>query len=296
MTAAKTWSVRAIRVGKASVAIGAALGAMAACQTFVTPDQPDIAGIASGLDGRTSQVCAFATQFVAAYLPATTTDRLKLGQYVTLPNNVQLPKTPALLVDMAGCYTAKPKTTAGDAQVWVVFVSTLQRTYPGAPPERGFYQVNVTLDSDIPRALDVPAARNPPGPGVDVQTAYQNAIPPNTPLYSLVSGFVAAYLTGTPALDRYITGDSGLSVVGGYQSATVTAITAAGRLADTPSDGVTAHLLATVNARTISPDVAVTYSYPLELQAASGTWMVAGIDTTPQINPHTKPAQPQEPK
>jgi hypothetical protein len=271
---------------------------MAACQTFVTPERPNIGAIAASLDGKTTQVCAFGTQFVTAYLTATTADRLTLAAYVTLPPTAKLPKTPALLVDSAGCYTAAPKTTLGDTQIWAVFVTTLQRPYAGAPTERGFYQVPVALTRGLQRAIGVPAARSAPGAGVDVKTGYPVSVDTTSPLYSLASGFAAAYLTGTPALDRYITGDSGLAAVGGYPSAIVTAVQADQQLPDHPAAGTAGHLLVHVAARTISPDVALTYTYPLSLKAADGTWMVAAIDTIPTVNPHTQaaPAGKEEPQ
>lgn len=288
----RIWRARTRQAGRAAVAAGAALGAMSACQTFITPENPDVPGIASRLDSETSQVCAFATQFVTTYLQATASDRAELGHYVTLQPADKLPKTPALLVDAAVCYAAKPKTAFADTNVWAVFVNTLQRTYPGAAQTRGFYQVNVGLTNDTPRALQLPTARNTPGDGADIATTYTAAIPTESPIYSLVSGFTSALLTGTPALDRYITATSGLAVIGGYQSAVLTSVTGTEQPPQTPSEGATTHVLAVVQARTISPDVAVTFTYPLTLKAASGTWTVAAIDTLPQISRHT--TTPQE--
>lgn len=289
MTVAAVWKDRARRTGHAALMAGAVLGAMAACQTFITPDRPNIAGIAAGLDGKTAQVCAFGTQFVTAYLEATTADRLTLNGYITLPPTAKLPKTSALVIDSASCYTAAPKITVGDSQIWSVFVATLQRSYPGALAERGFYQVPVSLTRDQPRAVDAPAARSQPGSGIDVKTGYPISIDAASPLYSLASGFVAAYLTGTPALDRYITGDSGLAAVGGYPSAIVTAVETAEQLPDQPANNTVGHLLVHVAARTVSPDVFVTYTYPLTLKATDATWMIAAIDTAPRIN-RTQPA------
>lgn len=289
MTVAAVWKDRLRRTGHAALMAGAVLGAMAACQTFITPDRPNIAGIAAVGDGKTTQVCGFGAQFVTAYLQATTADRLNLARYITLPTTAKLPKTPALIVDSAYCYTAAPKTTIGDTQIWAVFVTTLQRPYPGAPTEPGFYQVSISLTRDQPRAVEVPAARSQPGSGVDVKTGYPISVDAASPLYSLASGFVAAYLTGTPALDRYITGDSGLAAVGGYPSAVVTAVESAEQLSDHPGANTVGHLLVHVAARTVSPDVFVTYTYPLTLASADGTWMVKAIDTAPRIN-HTQPA------
>ena len=195
-----------------------------------------------------------------------------------------------MFVDSASCYTAAPKGNVGEVAFWAVFVATLQRPYAGAGATPGFYQVSVAVTHGALRAVGVPLVRSQPGVGADMKTAYSIGLQPSSPVYSLVSGFVAAYLTGTPALDRYVTGNSGLSAVGGYQGVNVAAVTASALVPEHPGNKAVAHVLVTVAAETISPDVWVNYDYPLTLQAAAGTWLVKAVDTTPQINPHTKPA------
>ncbi|MBV8348955.1 MAG: conjugal transfer protein, partial [Mycolicibacterium sp.] len=166
------------------------------------------------------------------------------------------------------------------------------------PAGPGFYQVTVAVTHGALRAVGVPLARSQPGLGADMKTAYSIGVEPTitvngdtspNPVYSLVSGFAAAYLTGTPDLARYITGDSGLAPVGGYQGVNVAAVAATASVPQHPGDKAIAHVLVNVAAQTISPDVWVNYEYPLTLEAAAGTWLVKAIDTTPQISPHTKP-------
>jgi len=284
------------RAGRALTAVGAVLGAAAACQTFITPPHPDITGTTQTQLSRAAQVCAFATEFITVWLPATEADRLTLTSYLTLPAAVKLPKTAALGVDAAGCFTALPKGRIGATDVYAVFVSTLQRPYPAAAAARGFYQVPVGLTGGQPRALGPPTPRGVPGPGLDVKTRYPTVVDSRHPTYSLVAGFVAAYLTGTPALDRYIAADSGLTAVGGYQSVQLSAVAATGPIPTPAPDAAVTHVLAQVTARTISPDVYITYSYPLTLTAAGGTWMVKTIDTIPQLGTDTAPVDTEAPQ
>src|SRR6185312_2793101 len=175
-----------------------------------------------------------------------------------------------------------PHRHGRDADVYTATVSVTERPYASAQSTRSFYRVPVSMWNYQPRALTLPARINGPGPGADFRTAYRQALSADSPVYTLVRGFLTTYLTATTGLDRYVLADSGLAPVGGYQSAAVSMLSADRPVPQNPAPGTQVHVLATVAAQT-AQFATVTLVYPLTVEDSGGTWMVAGIDLAPAI-------------
>jgi hypothetical protein len=286
----RTWKARLHRWRghartAATVALSAAavFGAAAGCRVFLAPQRPDIAAITQRVGNRADQVGAFASDFVVTWLTATTAQRTALARFITLPDTaLTLSTTPAAVVTAPQVASVIQCGTAGDADVYAATVSVTERPYASAQSTRSFYRVPVSMWHYQPRALTLPARINGPGPGADFRTAYPQALSADSPVSGLVRGFASSYLTSTAGLDRYVLADSGLAPVGGYQSATVSTLSADRPVLQNAAPNAQVHVLATVLAQT-AQFATVTLVYPLTVENSGGTWMVAAIDLAPQI-------------
>ena len=140
-----------------------------------------------------------------------------------------------------------------------------------------------------PRALDMPARINGPGPGADVAVTTDHPLDAHSEIYSVISGFISSYLTAAAPLDRYVLAGSWLTAVGGYRSAVVTTAETDSEVPEHPGPGTVVHVRARVTAQT-PQFAAVTLSYPLAVENSGGTWMVADIDLIPPTTSGTQPA------
>jgi hypothetical protein len=286
----RTWKARLHRWRghtrtAATVALSAAamFGAAAGCRVFLAPQRPDIAVIAQRVGNQADQVGAFASDFVVTWLTATTGQRSALARFITLPDAaLTLPTIPAAVVTAPQVASVIHTGTAGGADVYAATVSVTERPYASAQSTRSFYRVAVSMWNYQPRALTLPARINGPGPGADFRVAYPQALSADSPIYGLVRGFVSTYLTATTGLDRYVLADSGLAPVGGYQSATVSMLSADRPVPQNAPPGAQVHVLATVIAQT-AQFATVTLVYPLTVDNSGGTWMVAAVDLAPQL-------------
>lgn len=292
MALSRTWAARMARwrtrfrsALAAIVCLGALLGAAAGCKVFLTPDRPDIAGISQRVGNQSDQVGAFAADFVVAWLTATAFERTSLRRFVTVADDeLKLPTVPAAVITTPQVVSVIRTESSGGADVYAATVSVTERAYASADPVRAFYRVPVSMWNYQPRALTMPARVNGPGAGADLPIRYRHPLSTDTPVYAVVSGFIRAYLTTTGGLDRYVLADAPLAAVGGYQSAIVATAATDRPIPDDAPPGTRVHVLATVLAQT-SQFATVTLSYPLSIENSGGTWMLAAIDLTPQIDP-----------
>jgi hypothetical protein len=277
------WHGHARTAATVALTAAAVFGAAAGCRVFLAPERPDIAGIAQRVGNQADQVGAFASDFIVTWLTATTAARAALQRFISLPDGaLTLPTTPAAVVTAPQVVSVIHTGTAGEADVFAATVSVTERPYASAQSTRAFYRVPVAMWNYQPRALTLPARIDGPGPGADFRTAYAQALSADSPVYALVRGFLSTYLTSTTGLDRYVVADAGLSPVAGYQSATVTTLSADRPVPETAPPGAQVHVLATVAAQT-AQFATVTLVYPLTVENSGGTWMVAGIDLAPAI-------------
>jgi hypothetical protein len=269
--------------GVVLVSAASVFGAAAGCKVFLAPDRPDIAAVAQRVGNQQNQVGGFACDFVVTWLTATTSQRATLARFISLPDpGPTLPTTPAAVVTAPQTVSVIHTGTAGDADMYAATVSLTERPYASAQSTRAFYLVPVSMWQHQPRAVTLPARINGPGPGADVRIAYRQGLAADSPLYALARGFVEAYLTAFTGLDRYVQADSGLTPIGGYQSAIVTSAVADRAVPDAPPPATRIHVLATVVAQT-AQFATLNLTYPLTVENNGGTWMVAAIDLFPQI-------------
>jgi hypothetical protein len=277
------WRGHARTAAAVALSSAALFGAAAGCKVFLAPDRPDIAAIAQRVGNQADQVGTFAADFVVTWLTATTGQRAALARFITLADNVPaLPATPAAVVTAPQVVSVIHTGATADADVYAATVSVTERPYASAQSVRSFYRVPVSMWNYQPRALTLPARINGPGPGADFTVAYRQALSADSPVYALVRGFLTTYLTATTGLDRYVLADSGLTPVGGYQSAIVSTLSADRPVPYDAAPGARVHVLATVIAQT-AQFATVNLVYPLTVENSGGTWMVADIDLAPQI-------------
>jgi hypothetical protein len=292
LTLSRTWRARlrrlrghGRRIGTIAVVVGAVLGAAAGAKVFLAPDHPDVAATAQRVDNQQDQVGAFAADFVTTWLTATATTggRASLLRFITVADDGwALPTTPAAVVTTPQVVSVIHTGSVGDAELFAATISVNERPYASAEPTRAFYRVPVSMWNYQPRALEMPARVDGPGPGADFTIAYRQALSTDSAVYAVVGGFIRTYLTATTGLDRYVLADTGLAPVGGYQSAVITSVSADTAVPDSPPSGSRIHVLATVIAQT-AQFANVSLVYPLTIENSAGTWMVAAIDLIPQI-------------
>jgi hypothetical protein len=286
----RTWQARLRRLrghggraGRTAVLVAAVFGAAAGCKVFFAADHADFGATAQRVANQQDQVGAFAADFVTTWLTATTTQRAALQRFITLTDDaVPLPSTPAAVITTPQVVSVIHTGGLGEADLYAATISVNERPYASAASTRAFYRVPVSMWHCQPRALELPARINGPGPGADLTIHYRHALSGDNPLFAVVSGFIHTYLTATTGLDRYVLANSALTPVGGYQSTELTAASADRAVPDAAAAGSRIHVLANVVAQTTQfADVSMVY--PLALENSSGTWMVAAIDLTPEI-------------
>ena len=286
----RTWQARlrrlrahAGRVARIAALVAAVFGAAAGWKVFFAADQPDIGATAQRVANQQDQVGAFAADFVATWLTATAAQRAALQRFITLASDATpLPSTPAAVVTSPQVVSVIHTGALGEADVYAATISVNERPYASAASTRAFYRVPVSMWHYQPRALELPARINGPGPGADVMTRYRHALGVDSPVFAVVSGFIRTYLTATTGLDRYALANSALTPVGGYQSAEPTVVFADRAVPEAAAPGTRIHVLANVVAQT-GQLADVSMVYPLALENSNGTWMVAAIDLTPQM-------------
>lgn len=247
------------------------------------PPPPPIASIASQIANQADLAKAFAIDCVTTYLTASTTQATDLGRCFPHADALAVPTTPALIVSSPTAYASRPHDSGNDVTTYAVMVAVTELPYPTARPTRAYYQIPVSIFHNTgPRALDNLSRVDPPPPGSDLKLGYPVTVTANTPLFTMLSGFITCYLTKSPGLERFITTSSGLSPLAGYANATLTDTQAATNPPDNPADNT--ELLVHIDVSARRPDYTqITLSYPLTLQSAGGNWFVAHIDALPVL-------------
>lgn len=251
------------------------------------PSPPPIAAIAGQVEQQADLAKGFAIDCVTTYLTASTTQAADLGRCFPHPDKLSRPTTPALIVSSPIAYTSRPDHSRDDVTTFGVMVGVTEQPYRTATPTRAYYQIPVGIYRNTgPRALDNLARVDPPPPGVDIELGYPTTIAANTPLFTMLSGFITCYLTKAPGLERFVTTDSSLRPLAGYANATITGAQAAINPPDTPADNVELPVRIDVSAR--RPDYTqIDLSYPLTLRSVGGSWFVAQIDAIPVLGDTT---------
>jgi hypothetical protein len=121
-----------------------------------------------------------------------------------------------------------------------------------------------------------------PAPAEAADSPYTVTVPSSSDLASAVDQFLAAYLTGSGEVDRYLAPGVELSPVSPVPYSTVTveqllAVEEAAADESVPADGTRVRVLAQVEAR----DATGTWplAYEITLKTRSGRWEVAGLES-----------------
>lgn len=265
------------------VASAAINGIAVVWRAVFPPSPPPIAAIAGQVDHQADLAKGFAIDCVTTYLTASTTQAADLGRCFPHPDKLSMPTTPALIVSSPTAYTSRPAHPRDDVTTYGVMVGVTEQPYPTARPTRAYYQIPVGIYRNAgPRALDNLARVDPPPPGADLELGYPVTIAANTPLFTMLSGFITCYLTKSPGLERFVTTDSGLRPLAGYANAAITGAQAATNPPNNPADNAELPVRIDVSAR--RPDYTqIDLSYPLTLRSVGGSWFVAQIDAIPVL-------------
>ena len=283
----------ALYVGLASCSIVA----IATIWGWIFNDPIDVAGPARSAVNRTALVGSYAQDCVTRWLTATAAHQQSLHDCWTLRDQMRLPTTPAVIVSSPAVSAVTLVGDTGAAQQWSVVVSVSERPFESATPHTAYYRLPVVFTNYGVRASALPARVNGPGAGADAPWAYPTQLPvgqldpkdggnlpTGNPVSDTVSGFIKSYLTGAGGLERYVTTDSGLLPTADYRSAPLAKLVANHSSPDhqTPANGTTLHVLATVNAIT-SQFAPLQLNYPISLTVTSGQWAVSGLDHAPLL-------------
>jgi len=283
---------RARAAGVVAVVVCALLGACAAARVFLTaphPDDADVAAIATRVANQRAAAGEFAADFVWAVLTTPSSKSAALQRYITLPESTPVAAAgslPAAVITTPKVWSVVPAGSTGDVGQYSVTIEVQQRPYASAEATRAFYRVPVAIWNYQPRAMDMPTPISDPGPGADVKIGYSHPLDPASPVYAVVGGFLATYLTATSGLDRYVMADSWIKPVGGYHSAVLTTAATDVAIPDNVSSGARIHVRASVSAQT-SQFAVLNFSFPLTVENSGGTWMIADIDLIPQTSEET---------
>jgi hypothetical protein len=264
-------------------------------QTIFPPEPLPVAAMTRDVINETDPVKAFAENCVKSLLTGTASTAANLTRCFPDGRKYELPTTSSMTVSNAATWASKRRPSSNDVAVYSVIVQIDEQPYPSAPPTTAFYQLPVAVyrDKGI-QALDRIGRVDAPPPGAYVPLGYSVAIPANSPLFTMLSGFVASFLTASGGLERYITSDSGITPVGCYASATLTTAQADSNPPDTLADNT--ELATHVDVLARRPDYTlISLSYSLTLRSVGGTWFVAQMDAIPVLAATTPTPVPTTP-
>lgn len=249
---------------------------------FAFPSEPPaIAGISRTVVNETDAVKAFATMCVTSLLTATTASATDLARCYPSGAKYAVPTTNTMIISNAVAWASRRGPTNSDVTVYSVKIALTLQPYPLAPRTMAYYQIPVGVYQDSGfQALDRIGRIEGPPPGAYVPLGYSIPIAAGTPLFTMLAGFVTAYLTASGGLDRFTTTDAAITSVGCYASASITIAQAAEQPAATPAQNTELPVHIDVSARR-SDYTQEDLSYSLTLRALGGTWFVAQIDAIP---------------
>ncbi|WP_227983757.1 conjugal transfer protein [Nocardia spumae] len=225
---------------------------------------------------------SFAEEFVVTYLSATSGQQEKLSEYVNA-QQMKLPSTARQVSDPIVVFASRSIGTKS-LDVWAVTVSVRIAKTGAAGGLREYYRVPVSVAADgRRRALSLPSAVGAPGPGNDLALNYDISCGTDTPLAQVASGFLAAYLTGSGDVARYVTPNSGIAALqpAPYTGVETATVSSADSSCGTSADS--AKVLATINPKT-GAGPAPTLAYPLTMIRSSGQWQVQAMDALPALH------------
>jgi hypothetical protein len=235
---------------------------------------------------------SFAEDFVQTYLGATSNQQDTVGKYVSAAN-MNLPTVGQQVAEPAVAFIRRTDVESG-VEIWTVTVSvrtqqagtaasgTSAAAATSASAARRFYRVAVSVTDGHVRALSLPAMVPPPGQGLDLSLSYTASCSPDTPLFTVASGFLGAFLTGSGDVTRYTTVDANISALTPAPYSSVDTIAVSSDDSSCGASASTAHVLASINPKTAT-GVAGTLAYPMTMVRKGGQWQVRELDPVPAL-------------
>lgn len=267
----------------AVLAVLAVLGGGHAIFSFLfDKPAPDTSGQqAVTIVGRGQLAGTFAQEFVVTYLSSNDGQKERLAEFVADSSRLRLPKTGRQVTDSAVVFVRRTDVQGG-LDIWTVTVSVRLGGSGNTAGARQFYRVAVSLTEGRLRALGLPAVVTPPGRGLDLATTYTTTCPADAPVTTVASGFLAAYLTGSGDITRYIAQGSGITALTPppYTKADLAVV-----MADETNCGKSGskiRVLASVTPSAAGAEVAA-LEYPLTMINNGGQWQVQTMDQVPAL-------------
>jgi len=278
----------------AVLAVLAVLGGGHALFSFFSPEEePPGDDAAVAVAGHAQMAESFAQEFVVTYLGASSGDQEILARFVGSNQQISLPKTGQQVADPIVVYSARA-ANAGGMEVWSVTVSA--RVGKSADAPRQYFRVPVSVSAGTLRALGLPAAVEPPGKGQELAQVYSSPCSADKPVAHVAEGFLAAFLTGSGDVARYISLDAGIGALAPPPYSGLANVSVSADNAGCGDSGETAQVLATVEPES-SKGTAPTLTYPLTMVRTEGQWQVRSIDPIPALKqPLTVVTGQQEPQ
>lgn len=267
--------------------LGAGLAGWALYQPSSPPPAP-VSTVAEDPDERAT-ASEFAHRVVTAWLTASRTAPEELEALVENPTPV--PLTPQ-------AFTVEDVSTAGivpaGGGVWSVTVAATV-TDESDERHRRYLQVPVMVVGDSVTALSLPAVISAPVVARPPASTYRHQATSTSPVSLSATGFLAAYLTGSGDLSRYLTPGVEITPVNPPPFVAVDVVevrsTTSVDNSAAPDDGQRLQVLV-VASGTVAQEQTLTTSYALSLTSRAGRWEVSTIEAAPaQANHQLEPGQ-----
>jgi hypothetical protein len=258
------------------------------------PPAPVAAGTGDTVASERAAAGAFAQDFVTTWLSTARGGENALEAFGVDAAGVTLSEHP---------WTVSAATISGITRVedhlWSVTVAATVATTGSEPPERRYFQVPVLYaDGGAVRAQTLPSPVAGPAVAEPAPLGYRYRAVPTEPVAAAAGEFLAALLTGSGDVARYVAPGAPVTAITPppYRSVEIEEVLAdqeppAGGVA--PGNGEQRHLLVTA-AATAGERQTVTVQYALTMAARDGRWEVQGIDPAPVISTPSASGQSSE--
>jgi len=171
---------------------------------------------------------------------------------------------------------------------WTITIATTITTASAGESgtsSRRFFTIPVTVTDQRATITGLPAEIATPitGPS-NAADAYRQQLPTTDPVAETAAGFLAALLTGTGDITRYLAPDQTAAITAitpaPYTTVTLTTVAALAPVPTQPTDAQTTELVVTAHATT-ADNHTITLQYALQLRARSGRWEVSALHGAP---------------
>lgn len=231
----------------------------------------------------------FAEHFVVTWLTTPRGEEATLASFVDV-SGIALPEVPWTVSNPAPA--ALVQTGAGR---WAITVAVTVTTPPvesqdpaQAPgPIRRFFTVPVRYDASALIAEALPAPVAAPATAEPGRLGYRYTLPDQHPASTASAEFLAALLTGTGDVIRYVSPGTQIQAITPAPYAEIRLRNVLvdqdpADLPDEPANGDELHQLVTAEARSAA-DQAISVQYSLTLTAREGRWEVRSMEPAPRL-------------